>query len=96
MKVLQADGGKKLIFIKLRIFYKKCRITIKYAALYMHKENKFAKGKSKTIIKMKDAILIDNGFLHNFWAKAIETANYLQNRLLIKSKSYRKLILKES
>lgn len=34
---------------------------------------------------MKNSLLIDNGFLLEFWAKAMDSANYLQNRLPTKS-----------
>ena len=30
---------------------------------------------------MKDLLLIDSGLLNQFWAEAMDTANYLQNRL---------------
>lgn len=43
IKVFQADGGGEFISIKLRTFYKKQGIIIKYAAPYMHKENGLAK-----------------------------------------------------
>lgn len=33
---------------------------------------------------MKDELLINSGFLINFWAKAIDTLNYLQNKLSTK------------
>lgn len=35
----------------------------------------------KTLAQMKDFLLIDNKLLNQFWAKAIDTANYLQNWL---------------
>ena len=34
---------------------------------------------------MKDLLLINNNLLLEFWAKAIDTTNYLQNRLLTKN-----------
>lgn len=45
---------------------------------------------------MKDSILIDSSLSHNFWAEAIEMANYLQNRLPTRSKNNREIILEES
>lgn len=38
---------------------------------------------------MKDILLIDSSFLINFWMEAIDTLNYLQNKLLIKYSKYR-------
>lgn len=48
-----------------------------------------------TIVIIKDLMLIDNGLPNKFWAKVIETANYLKNRLLTKTKSYKKVISEE-
>lgn len=42
---------------------------------------------------MKKSLLIDSGLFNNFWAKAIEIANYLENRLFTKIESHEKLIL---
>lgn len=41
---------------------------------------------------MKDLMLINNGLHNNFWVKAIDTANYLQNKLPTKSKNYGEMI----
>ena len=45
---------------------------------------------------MKNSLLIDSDFFNNFWAKVIETFNYLYNKLPIRRKSYGKLILEEA
>lgn len=39
IKALCADGGGKFISAKLKDFYKKKDITIKYVASYMYNEN---------------------------------------------------------
>lgn len=43
MKVLRADGEGEFISAKFKDFCDKRRITIKYAAPYMHEENGLAK-----------------------------------------------------
>lgn len=85
MKVLRADGGGEFISAKLKDFCDKKGITIKYAAPYMHEENGIAERGWKTIVMMKDSLLINSGLPLNFWAEAMETANYLRNRLPTKS-----------
>ena len=45
---------------------------------------------------MKDVMLIDSRLPNDFWAKAIETANYLRNRLPTRSRSHGKLISEET
>lgn len=44
---------------------------------------------------MKDFLLIDSGLPLKFWAKTMDTTNYLQNRLLIKSQK-RELVPEEA
>lgn len=85
MKALRADGGGEFISAKLKDFCDKKGITIKYAAPYMHEENGIAERGWKTIVIMKDSLLIDSGLPSNFWAEAMESANYLRNRLPTKS-----------
>lgn len=85
MKVLCADDGGKFISAKLKDFCDKRGITIKYAVPYMHEENVIAERGWKTIVTMKNSLLVDSRLPLNFWAEAIETANYLRNRLPTKS-----------
>lgn len=56
----------------------------------MYEKNRFAKKVWKTIVIIKDAMLINNSLPSNFWAKIIETANYLYNRLFTISKNHGK------
>lgn len=77
MKVLQADGGREFILVKLQSFRKERGIAIRYAAPYVHKENELAKQGWQTIVTMKNFMLIDSGLPNRFWTKTMETANYL-------------------
>lgn len=45
---------------------------------------------------MKDSLLIDSGLSTQFWAKAIDTANYLQNQLPTKCTKKIVIIPKET
>lgn len=45
---------------------------------------------------MKDSMLIDSGLPNVFWAEAMETANYIRNRLPTKSKTHGEMIPEES
>lgn len=71
METLHTDDGRECISIKLCLFCKKREIVIKYTAPYMQKENWLVKQRWKTIIIMKDMILINSGLSNNFKAKAI-------------------------
>ena len=85
IKALCADRGGKFISKKLKDIRKKKSIMIKYTALYMYEENRFAKRGWRTIVIMKESLLVDNGFSIEFGAKAMDTANYLWNQLPTKS-----------
>ncbi len=61
----------------------------------MHEENGLAERRWRIIVTMKDSLLLDSGLPLNFWAEAMDTANYLQNRLSTKSQK-RKLIPNEA
>ena len=62
----------------------------------MHEENGLAKRGWRIIVIMKDSMLIDSGFSNNFWAEAIEIADYLRIKLPIRSKNHGEVIPKES
>lgn len=40
--------------------------------------------------------MTNNNYSNDYWVKAMETANYLQNKLPIKRKNYRKMISENS
>ena len=60
MKALRADGGGEFISTKLKDFCEKKGITIKYAAPYMYEENGVAERGWRTIVTMKNSLLIDS------------------------------------
>lgn len=96
MKALCADGGGEFISTKLKEFCDKKGITIKYAAPYMHEENGLAERGWRTIVTMKDSLLVDSGLPLEFWAEAMDTANYLRNRLPTKIQQRGEIIPEEA
>ena len=52
-----------------------------YTAPCVHDENGLAQRGWRTIVTMKDSMLINSSLPNGFWTEAMETANYLQNRL---------------
>lgn len=75
---------ENLISNVLKFYCQEKSIKIRYTAPYMDKKNRMTKRYKKTLGIMTDVLLIDSTFLTNFWAKTIDTLNYLQNRLLTK------------
>ena len=92
IKVLKIDGKDEIILIKLNIYYQQQSIIIKYITLYLYIKNSLAKRGWKTLITVKDSLLINSGLFNNFWVKTIETANYLHNQLSTKTESHRKFM----
>lgn len=66
MKTLYADGGGEFIFIKLRYFYNKKGIVLKYTTLYIHKKKSIVEKSWQIIVTMKDLLLLDNRLLLDF------------------------------
>lgn len=85
IKTFYADRGGEFISIKLKGFCNKKSIALKYPVPYMHEENGLAERSWRTIITINDLLLWDSELPLDFWAEAIDTANYLQNRLPTKS-----------
>lgn len=51
----------------------------------MHEENGLAERGWRTVVTMKDSLLIDSDLPLEFWAEAMDTVNYLRNRLSTKN-----------
>lgn len=62
----------------------------------MHEKNGIAEQCWKMLAQMKNSLLIDNELPIQFLARAMNTANYLQNRLPIKCIDKAVIILKEA
>lgn len=95
MGALRADGEGEFVSIKLRDFCKERGIQIRYATPYLHEENGLAERGWRTLVTMKDALLIDSELPIDFWAEAMETANYLRNRLPSKTRGHEEVIPEE-
>ena len=54
-----------------------------------------SKKRQKTFVIIKNFLLIDSSLFNNFWAKTMKIANYFNDLLSIKIKSYRKFFLEK-
>lgn len=77
MKALRVNGGGEFISIKLKTYYQQQDIAIEYVTFYLYEDNGLVERGRKILITKKDSLLIDSSLPNNFWAEAIETANYL-------------------
>lgn len=77
MKMLYVDGEREFILLKLKNIYNCKAITIKYAALYIYKENGLIKRGQRIVMTMKNFLLIGSNLSLEFQAEVIDIANYL-------------------
>ena len=90
LECLRVDGGGEFISSALKKFCKSKGIIFGYVLPYTYNKNSLAERCWRTLCIMKDAMLIDSNLPNNFWVDAMDTANYLRNRLLTSRASNRK------
>lgn len=81
---MQVNGGEKFINNDLKLYCWERNIKIRYVVLYMHKENVMVKRCWRTLVSMKDALLINSTFPVYFWTETMDISNYLGNKLFMK------------
>lgn len=79
--VLRSDRGGEYTGDKVTTFLKSKGIQIQYTAPYTPQQNGVAERKNRTLVEMARCMLEDASLPYVFWAEAVCTANYLQNRL---------------
>lgn len=77
MQALHINKRRKFISTKLKKFCDKRNIKIKYTAFYIYEENGIAEQGFKTIITIKNLLLIDSGLPLKFWTDGMDIICYL-------------------
>lgn len=72
---------KSLSVLNFKVFVKNKRSRSDMQHYTYMKKNSIIEHCLRTLVQMKDSLLIDSKLSTQFLAKAIDTANYLQNRL---------------
>ena len=80
-KVIRSDNGTEYVNGRLRKYFKKEGIKVQHTAPYTPQQNGVAERKNRTLMEAARCMLIDAELDKRFWAEAVNTANYLQNRL---------------
>ena len=81
MKILRSDKGGEYISNEFRTFLKNEGIEIQHSTADTPEQNGVAERKNRYLIEMGRCMLIDSKLNLRYWGEAIDTANYLQNRL---------------
>ncbi|GJY14979.1 putative ribonuclease H-like domain-containing protein [Tanacetum coccineum] len=82
-KVIRCDNGTEF---KNRVMNQFCEmkgIKRKFSVARTSQQNGVAERKNKTLIKAARTMLVDSKLTTTFWAEAVNTACYVQNRVLV-------------
>lgn len=85
VKCLQSDNGKEYTSQEFTIYLKKRGIIRRLTIPYNPEQNGVAERRNRTLIDTARCLMIGSGLPASFWAKAVNTANYIRNRLPSKS-----------
>lgn len=84
-KIIRSDQGREYVNAKLKDFLRKEGIEMQNTVAYTPEQNGVAERKNRYLMEMARCILIDANLPNKYWGEAVNTANYLQNRLLTKA-----------
>ncbi|GJR51717.1 putative ribonuclease H-like domain-containing protein [Tanacetum coccineum] len=83
VKVIRCDNRTKFKNREMNQFCKMKGILRQFSAARTPQQNRVAKRRNKTLIKAARTMLADSKLPTTFWAEAVNTACYVQNRVLV-------------
>lgn len=83
-KILRTDGGGEYIAKSLKAFLNSEGIKTQKTAAYSPQQNGVAERKNRTLVESARCMLTDADLPNYLWAEAVNTANYIQNRITTK------------
>lgn len=90
IKAIRSDRGGEYIGDKNQEFLRKRGIVHQLTVSHTPQQNGVAERKNRTLTEMARCMLFDADLHNKYWAEAIRTANYLQNRLPTKAIAHNK------
>ncbi|KAI3684714.1 hypothetical protein L6452_33939 [Arctium lappa] len=88
VKVIRSDNGTEFKNLDLKNFCEEKGIERQYSAPRTPQQNGVAERRNMTLIEVARSLLADSKLPITFWAEAVNSACYVQNRVLV-SKAYR-------
>lgn len=85
VKLLRSDRGGEYMSASIEKYLKEKGIRTQLTAPYSPQQNGTAERKNRTLIEMARCLLLDAKLPKTFWGEAVNTANYIQNRVLTRS-----------
>ena len=86
-KVEPSDRGREYVNKNAGRFLQDNGIKIEYTATHTPEQSGVAERKNRSVLVMARCIVCDSGMGQKYWAEAVHTANFLQNRLPTRSVS---------
>ncbi|KAI3677759.1 hypothetical protein L6452_37027 [Arctium lappa] len=83
VKVIRSDNGTEFKNLDLNTFCEEKGIERQYRAPRTPQQNGVAERRNRTLIEYARSLLADSKLPITFWAKAVNTACYVQNRVLV-------------
>ncbi|GKF57013.1 putative ribonuclease H-like domain-containing protein, partial [Tanacetum coccineum] len=83
VKIIKNDNGTEFKNKVMDDFYKEMGIKREYSVARTPQQNGVAERRNRTLIKAVRTMLADSKLPTTFWAEAVSTAYYVQNRVLI-------------
>ncbi|GJT42383.1 putative ribonuclease H-like domain-containing protein [Tanacetum coccineum] len=83
VKVIRCDNGTEFKNREMNQFCEKKGILRQFSAARTPQQNGVVKRRNRTLIKAARTMLADSKLLTTFWAEAVNTACYVQNKVLV-------------
>lgn len=80
-KVLRSDRGGEYTGRDVEMFLRSNGIQIQHTTAYTPQQNGVAERKNRSLMEMAQCMLIEADMPYKYWAEAVATANFTQNRL---------------
>nr|GEX30583.1 hypothetical protein [Tanacetum cinerariifolium] len=81
IKIIRCDNGTEFKNKEMNFFYEKQSIKREFSVARTPQQNGVAERKTKTLIETARTMLADSKLPTTFWAEAVNTACYVQNRV---------------
>ncbi|GKC64873.1 ribonuclease H-like domain-containing protein, partial [Tanacetum coccineum] len=83
VKVIKCDNGTEFKNTEMNQFCKMNGILRQYSVARTPQQNRVAERRNRTLIEVAKTMLADSKLPTTFWAEAVNTACYVQNRVLV-------------
>lgn len=81
MKVLRFDNGLEYKNKRICDFLAREGIKFETTVPYSPEQNGISERRNRTLVEAARSMLLESGLQRNLWAEAVNTANYVQNRI---------------